>query len=107
MAKGMDIILIQRFVRPDREEQFLAKYRSQVSSHPDFINEWLTKLADNEDVPAGLAGLLKPVEGCLNYVNVAIWKDWRSFVGQCDLTEDDYDPDIEIAPRQRTVLKEI
>ncbi len=100
----MFVVLIRRFVRLDREAEFLASYRAQVSSHPDFIEEKLTKMFHDDAVPGTYLNLMQPVEGCLNYLNIAYWKDWKSFVGQCVTEAGQYDPEIETQPRERVIL---
>jgi hypothetical protein len=101
------IIMIRRFVRSDREEQFLDRYRSQISTDPAFHGETLTRLSAGDGLPAGLTGMLEPRPDCINYLNIARWTDWRPFMGQCDLSENDFDSEIEVAPRERLVVEVI
>lgn len=103
----MFIIFIRRFVRPDREAEFLASYKAQVSDHPDFIEETLTKMFHDGTVPDTYLNLMQPVKGCLNYLNIAYWKDWRSFVGQCVIKEGQFDAEIETRPRERVILEAV
>lgn len=101
----MFVVLIRRFVRLDREAEFLASYNAQVSHHPDFIKETLTKMFHDDDIPVTYLNLMQPVEGCINYLNIAYWKDWHSFVGQCVIKEGQYDAEIETQPRERIILE--
>lgn len=101
----MFIILIRRFVRPDREEQFLKDYRIRISKDPAFRGETLTKISDARDLPASLRGLIDVEPDCINYMNIARWSDWESFIGQCQLSAEYFDPDIEMHPRRRLVLE--
>lgn len=103
----MFVVFIRRFVRLDREAEFLASYKAQVSNHPDFIEEKLTKMFHDDAVPVTYLNLLQPVDGCLNYLNIAYWKDWRSFVGQCVIKEGQYDAEIETRPRERVILEAV
>jgi hypothetical protein len=100
----MRIVIIRRFVRPDREREFLDDYYSKISKHGAFKGETLTRVATDDDLPAGLTNLFAPVEGCITYLNIARWEEWQPFVGHCGVTENDMDPDFEVKPRQRIVL---
>ncbi|MDB5583748.1 MAG: hypothetical protein JWR80_8924 [Bradyrhizobium sp.] len=101
----MFIIMIRRFVRPDREAEFLAAYDADKSTNPDFQGETLTRLSGDEAIPDVMATLFKPVPDCVTYVNIARWTNWRSFVGQCEMPPDSFNAEIEVAPRQRAVLE--
>lgn len=101
----MFVVFIRRFVRQDRETEFLQSYNEQVSDHSDFIKETLTKMFDDDAVPVTYLNLMQPVDGCLNYLNIAYWKDWKSFVGQCVIKEGQYDAEIETQPRERVILE--
>lgn len=101
----MDIILIRRYVREDREKEFLEDYHAHRSDHADFIDETLTKFSSDVDLPDQLKSLFAPAPDCLNYLNIAFWRDWRSFGGQCIMKEPGYDPDIETQRRERMVFE--
>ena len=101
----MFIIMIRRYVRPDRENEFLAAYRADKSSHPDFRGETLTRLSDDDAIPSAMATLFTPVPDAVTYVNIARWANWQSFVGQCEMPPDSFNREIEMAPRQRAVLE--
>lgn len=97
----MFVIIIRRYVRHDRELQFLDAFRSDLSTHDDFLGETLTKLSDEEDIPPVMSTLFPSAPGYLTYVNVAKWRRWSSFVGQCKMTPGWFDPEIEVRPRER------
>lgn len=100
----MVIVLIRRFVRSDREKEFLEKYCAQrPSRNPDFKGEVLTRMSSDAAVPPTLKSLPLGGPGCVTYLNVAQWASWEAFAGAFDL-DDVFDPEIETAPRQRTVL---
>ena len=101
----MFIIAIRRFVRPDREQEFLAAYRDDRTRHPDFCGETLTKLSGDEAIPPAMATLFTARPGCLTYVNIARWANWNSFVDQCEMSPNSFDTEIEVAPRERVVLE--
>jgi hypothetical protein len=99
------IIIIRRYVRPDREQEFLDTYRADLSRHVDFLGETLTRLSDDQEIPPAMATLFSSIPNCLTYVNIAKWKNWASFVGQCKMTPGWFDAEIEVAPRERVVLE--
>jgi hypothetical protein len=100
----MVIILIRRFVRPDREPEFLATYRAQTPfKKPACKGEKLTRIGDAAAIPPGLRGIALSGPGCVTYLNIAKWDSWVSFAKQFPLA-DTFDPKIETAPRQRAVL---
>ena len=101
----MYVIIIKRFVRLDREEEFLRAYRNDRTSHSDFLGETLTKLSVDEGIPETMASLFSPDPECATYLNIARWKRWDSFVGLCDMTPGWYDEDIEVAPRERAIFE--
>ncbi len=103
----MFVIAIRRFVRLDREAEFLKKYRAEKSTNPDFRGETLTKIVTDEMVPDSLRGLFQVRSDCHNYLNIARWEKWESFVGLCQMPPDSFDSDLEVAPRERIVLEVI
>lgn len=104
----MVIVLIRRFVRPDREDKFLATYRAQTPlNNSDFLGETLTKVLDDISLPAPLRSFAVGHPSCVTYINVAKWKSWESFAQHfADQISKPggFDPEIEIAPRERAVL---
>lgn len=103
----MYMIVIRRFVRPDREAEFLSKYEAEKSKHPDFRGETLSKIVDAESVPACLKGLLEIEADCINFLNIARWESWESFNGQCEMSGGYYDKELETRPRERLILEVI
>lgn len=101
----MVIVMIRRFVRSDKELEFLEKYRADApSQNPAFRGETLTKVCDEASLPAGLRGLALNGPGCVTYLNVARWDSWGAFAEQFDVSGVGFDPDTETAARQRIVL---
>ncbi len=104
----MVIILIRRFVRPDREAEFLAKYHDQKPlDNPAFKGETLTKVV--QDVPEGLRSFTLCKSKCITYLNVAKWETWEAFASQFEdqIAGGSFDPEIETAPRERGVLQAV
>src|SRR5215831_14354317 len=53
----MVVILIRRFVRADKEDEFLRNYLAQKPlENPEFLGETLTRVSDATGMPAGLRG---------------------------------------------------
>lgn len=105
----MVIILIRRFIRPDRETKFLESYRTQQpSNNPDFISEILTKVVDDISLPTALRSFTLGEPSCVTYLNIAQWKSWEAFARQFgeQIASGSFDPEIETAPRQRAVLEQ-
>jgi hypothetical protein len=101
----MVILLIRRFVRADKEKEFLATYDAQKpTGNPAFKGETLTRVSDAADLPAGLRGLALNGPTCITYLNIATWDSWEAFAQQFDVSGSSFDADTETAPRQRIVL---
>jgi len=102
----MVIILIRRFVKPNRETEFLAAYSAQKPvSNIAFKGETLTKINSEEDLPPGLSSLHLNAPECITYLNVAQWASWDAFAEQFDVTSSTvFDPTFETQPRQRVTL---
>jgi hypothetical protein len=101
----MVIMLIRRFIRPDREDEFLAAYMTQSpNSDPAFQGETLTKVSDDEGVPADLRGLSLGYPNGIAYLNIASWKSWAAFRDHFAKAGTGFDPEIETAPAQVAVL---
>lgn len=99
------VIMIRRFVRPDREQEFLASYRAQKpTGNPAFKGETLTKVSESPELPAGLRGLALNGPSCITYLNIAHWDSWEAFADQFDVSGMGFDPETETAPRQRLAL---
>lgn len=104
----MVIILIRRFIRPNKVPEFLEKYRAQQPlNNPAFLGETLTRVVDNAVLPKALRTFPLSGPSCVTYLNVANWQSWEAFVKQfADQLDSSFDPEIETAPRQRAVLDE-
>jgi hypothetical protein len=107
----MVIILIRRFVKPDKETEFLENYRAQQPlNNPAFIGETLTRLVDSSSLPGGLRSFALGEPSSVTYLNVARWQSWEAFAAQFAeqvSSSIGFDPEIETAPRQRAVLEAI
>ena len=105
----MVIILIRRFVKPDKEAEFLEKYRAQQPlNNPAFMDETLTRLVDNPSLPGELRSFNLSQPLCVIYLNVARWQSWEAFAAHfADQLASNFDPEIETVPRQRAVLEVI
>jgi len=104
----MVVILIRRFVRADKEDEFLRNYLAQKPlENPEFLGETLTRVSDATGMPAGLRGFALNGSSCVTYLNIAQWQSWEAFAAHFaqQLTPTgDFNPEIETAPRQRAVL---
>jgi hypothetical protein len=99
----MFIVLIRRFVRLDREDRFLARFREQEpSKNPSFKCETLTKVSDDADLPPRLRSLALNGPACATYLNIARWDSREAFLQEF---QSDFDPELETAPRQRMLLE--
>ena len=106
----MAIILIRRFVRIDRIEQFFDTYRKQTPiNNVAFRGETLTKASEDAQLPPGLRGFALREPGSVTVLNIAKWNSWEAFAEQFadelkKEAEHGFDPEIETAHRQRIVL---
>jgi hypothetical protein len=103
----MVVILIRRFVRTDKEDEFLTNYLAQKPlENPEFLGETLTRVSDATGMPAGLRSFALNGSSCVTNLNIAQWQSWEAFAAHFaqQLTTGDFDPEIETAPRQRAVL---
>jgi hypothetical protein len=104
----MVIIMIRRFVKLEKEAEFLKAYKAQAPiGNPAFKGETLTRISDAEGIPAGLRGFALNGPACATYLNIAQWDSWEAFIEQFDPNSNVMDSDIETAPRQRAVLNVI
>ncbi len=101
----MVIILVRRFVRSDREKQFLASYRDQAPiDDPAFAGETLTRLNDSADLPTSMKSLPIGAAHCVTYLNIAKWASWSAFERHFAKMPSGFDPEIETAPAQQAVM---
>lgn len=104
----MVIVMIRRFVRLDKEADFLQSYRDQKPvNNPAFKGETLTRASDDAALPPGLTNLQLRGEGCVTYINIAKWDSWQAFNAHFDPQVGVFDPKIETAPRERAVFEVI
>jgi hypothetical protein len=102
----MVIILVRRFVRPDREERFLASYRDQAPiDDAAFLGETLTRLNDSGELSADMKSFPLATPGCVTYVNIAKWRSWRAFENHFSAVPYTFDAEIETAPAQQAVME--
>jgi len=104
----MVIILIRRFIRPDRVEKFLETYKAQKPvENAAFKGETLTRVVDDSSLPAGLRSFALGGPSSVTYLNVAKWESWEAFAKQfaAQIDAGSFDAEIETAPRQRAVLE--
>jgi hypothetical protein len=102
----MVIILIRRCIRPEKEAEFIARYKSQTPNHPDFISETLTKVTSREDLPEPMRNLPIACGKGVTYINVAVWKSAESFAESFP-PKKTHEPDIECEDRLRMVLEAV
>ena len=101
----MLIILVRRFVRPQRLKQFLASYRDQAPiDDPAFLGETLTRLNDSADLPKDMKSLPLGAPNCLTFLNIAKWRSWEAFEKHFSSAPFGFDPEIEAAPAQQAVM---
>jgi hypothetical protein len=106
----MVIILIRRFVKPDKEAEFLQNYRAQQPlNNPAFMGETLTRLINDSSLPGGLRSFALDQPPAVTYLNVARWQSWEAFAEHFadQLASGSFNPEIETAPRQRAVVEVI
>ncbi len=99
----MEIVLIRRSVRPDKENEFLARYKSERPDHKDFVEETLTKLNSSGELSEPLRSFIFGDSDAITYLNVAKWKSLESFEAWFG-PKTMHDPEIETADRVRAVL---
>ena len=101
------VVLIRRFVRLDREEEFIASYRAQKPVHdPAFEGETLTRLDESRELPEGFRCFDLNAPNCATYLNIATWKSWEDYSRHFPdaLSSDTFYPEIEVRPSERAVL---
>lgn len=103
----MYIILIRRTVRKDKVVEFLKSYKAQRPDHPDFIDERLTRVMADTDLPEPLRSFnITSGEEGITFVNVARWKSWESFNTHFKPATT-HEKEIECSDRVRVVLEVI
>jgi hypothetical protein len=103
----MYIVLIRRFVRLDREPEFLARFRDQKPPNDNaaFLGETLTKVSDDASLPPRLRSFALNGASCATYLNIARWDSREAFEQHfLGAGSSDFDPELETSPRQRMLL---
>lgn len=100
------MVLIRRFIKPDREQDFLAWHRSQPPLQREgFMGKTLTRLDDASDLPPGLNTFhVAGNPGCVTYIMVERWQSveaFRAYVPKAGPSDQD---EFEAVPRQRVVM---
>jgi hypothetical protein len=106
----MVIIIIRRFVRPDRVEAFIESYQRQAPiNNPAFKGEMLARATPRTDLPENLRNLVADDSGGVTVINIARWDSWSAFASQFadELAGEAigaFNAEIETAPSQRLLL---
>ena len=106
----MVIIVIRRFVRPDRVEEFIEAYQKQAPiENPAFKGETLARATSRGDLPDSLRKLVADETGGVTVINIARWESWSAFASQfADEIAGEavgaFNAEIETAPSQRLLL---
>ena len=100
------LVLIRRFIRPEREQDFLAWHKAQPAVQREgFLGKTLTRLDDRSALPAALNTFhIGANPGCATYVMVERWQSveaFRAYVPKASTGDQD---EYEAAPRQRVIL---
>jgi len=106
----MIVVLIRRFVRPEREKEFLGRFQREKPLHdPNFKGEILVRVNDDPSLPEVLRTWKVAEPNCITYVNIAKWDSWKAFAAHFNVdteraSSSNYDPKIETAARQVSIL---
>jgi hypothetical protein len=106
----MIVVLIRRFVRRDREKEFLARFQTEKPLNDNhFKGEILLRVNDDPTLPEALRSWKVGEPNCITYINVAKWDSWEAFakhfrVYPAQNPSSNYDRQIETAARQASVL---
>jgi heme-degrading monooxygenase HmoA len=100
------IVLIRRFIKPARAEEFVRWMHGQPAvTAPGFLGKTLTRVASGADLPPGLTGFqIAGNPGCETFVMVDRWASveaFRAYVPKASTADQD---DFEAWPRQRVIL---
>jgi hypothetical protein len=104
------IIIIRRFVRPDRIDSFIEAYKKQAPvRNPAFKGETLARASERNSLPESLRRLVADDTEGVTVINIAKWESWSAFEAQFaeELTREktgEFDPATETAPSQRILL---
>jgi hypothetical protein len=106
----MVIIVIRRFVRPDRVDAFIEAYQKQAPIHnPAFQGETLARATSPSDLPESLRKLVADDTDGVTVINIARWDSWSAFAAQfadelAGEAAGAFNAEIETAPSQRLLL---
>jgi hypothetical protein len=106
----MIVVLIRRFVRIDKETEFLARFQKEKPlDNSSFKGEILLRAKIDQSLPKRLRSWDVNEPNCVTYINIAKWASWEAFAEHfhVDPGQDpssNYDPDIETAARDTAVL---
>lgn len=100
------IVLIRRFIKPERADDFVRWSRDQSAvTAAGFLGKTLTRVASGADLPPGLTGFqVAGNPGCETFVMVERWASveaFRAFVPKASTADQDA---FEAWPRQRVIL---
>ncbi len=100
------IVLIRRFIKKEREQDFVAWHKAQPPlERPGFKGKTLTRLDDASQLPPALNTFhVGANPGCATFIMVERWaslEDFRAYVPNAGTSDQD---EFEAAPRQRVVL---
>jgi hypothetical protein len=106
----MIVVLIRRFIRRGKEKEFLARFQCEKPLNDlNFKGEILVRVNDDLSLPEALRSWKVAEPNCVTYVNIAKWESWRAFaahfkVDRGEGPSSNYDPEIETAARQVSIL---
>lgn len=109
MAGKDCIVLIRRFIKPERAEEFIRWLTSQPPVTAEgFISKTLTRLADAAQLPPGLSGFhVGGNPGCETMIAVEHWTSaeaFRAYVPKASTSDMD---EFDALPRQRVILETV
>jgi hypothetical protein len=98
------VILTRRCIKPNKEAEFLADYRSHTPDHPGFISQTLTKLQNSAELPEPMRSLPFGCGNCVVYLNIARWQSAADFQEHFKPGAM-HDPRFECSDRLRAVVE--
>lgn len=106
----MVIIIIRHFVRSDRVEAFLERYRQQAPiDNPAFRGETLARGSDMNSLPESMRKLASHKPGEVTVLNIAQWDSWDAFAThfEKEIAKEEagvFDPKVETRAGDRILL---
>lgn len=100
------VVLIRRFIKPQRADEFAARVASQPPvAAKGFMGKTLTRVDRALDLPPGLNSFhVAGNPDCVTFVMVERWAsvdDFKAYVPHASTADQD---EFELLPRQRAVL---